>query len=769
MLLVRTPLPYPDESLSGFMIRVAEANGYESMADILSIAGVSNRWRGGWKLELDRIEKILNFNPGQLRPLSYTRSSAQSAKGFLLGRDISREHLAGAKPRVCPNCVDELGYISANWDLRFMIACPKHRRVAVFRCLECGKPLNLYRPKLLECRCGSDLRVSSTESVEDSVLELQAVLAARALKQECPSVSACGLPIADLAAMSLRTLLSIVAGLGAQRMENLGMVVNSLELVAEHAASALSLWPDGFRAFLRETGAAASQRNQDSTLNFRKAFGSLYDALFKRGLPSQEVEFLRKAFIEFGMDEWTNGYVDSRLLRGISTEGRRYQSISHLAKDLGIMPSTAKRWAREGLVPMAKIDHTTRRYVGVAGPVSVLRRADGKSFGNREASAFLGIPVSVLKALRESGHFEVRHIGKFLKSFHEADVRTFNDRCMAVADRNGPTNASLNIHASSITLGTALKTLHFLSHRSKRDVVVAFLEGDIRCLGRSGDRMGGILLDFEQVRKFQLDSRSTIFQSARSAIEVADMLRCNISVVASLVHQGLLEALPGIANLRVTATSCAAFRERYISANELAKRHGVGIRRVLGLCTAADIKMIAAKRTGGGSKQLFIRREDEGSIELYILARQEKVARQAKAPKRSSPRERLKIYFDNLRNAGALLPRRGRLPNKVAIAKAAEIDRNFLYKKECIALLGAFDVEDRFRASIGKRDDLADLNRYLAEIRRQGTLLPRMPGGKPNKRGIAAACGFRRNLFYSNPAIATTLEDFAWNEGVGKP
>jgi len=769
VLLVRTPLPYSDESLSGFMIRVTEANGYESMAEILDVAGVSNRWRGGWKLDLGRVENVLDFSPGQLCSISYTKSSAQSAKGLLLGQDISRTHLAGSKPRICPDCVEELGYISANWDLRFMLACPRHRRSAVFRCLECGKPLSLYRPKLLECSCGADLRNLPAEPVEEHVLELQAVLAAKALKQECSSESAYGLPMADLAAMSLRTLLSTVAGLGTQKLENLEMGINVLELMVGHAADALSQWPEGFRTLLRETGAVAKQRNPNTTLSFRKAFGGLYDGLVKRTRPSKEVEFLRKAFVEFGVDEWTDGYVDPRLLRGISTDGRRFQSISHLAKDLGVMPSTAQRWAREGLVPMTKIDHTARRYVGVAGSVSVPRRAEGKSFGDREASTFLGIPVSVLKALRESKHFEVRHIGKTLKSFHEADLRSFNDRCLAVADRNGEINTGLN--ASPIVLGTALKTLHFLSPQAKRDLIVAFLQGDIRCLGRRGDRMGGILLDVEQVRKFQMDSRSAIFQSARSAAEVADLLQCSSLVVASLVHQGFLEALPGIAYLRVTEASCAVFGGMYVSANEVAKRHAVGIRRVLGVCAAAGIEMLAAERPGERSGQHFLKRSDEAAITAEILRRKNEavIVRQRQEVGRVNSLEKLENYLLSLRKTGALLPRRAGLPNKVAIAKAAGVDRCLFYKKECMALLESFDAEDRNRASIEKRDDLAALKRYLVEIRCQGILLPRMAGGRPNKRAIAKACGFRRNIFYSDPTVAAALEDFARTESAGQP
>ncbi|OAN46354.1 hypothetical protein A6A04_20635 [Paramagnetospirillum marisnigri] len=339
----------------------------------------------------------------------------------------------------------------------------------------------------------------------------------------------------------------------------------------------------------------------------------------------------------------------------------------------------------------------------------------------------------------------------------------------AVADRNGETNTGLN--TSSIALGAALKTLHFLSPQAKRDLVVAFLQGDIRCLGRRGDRMGGVLLDVEQVRKFQMDSRSAIFQSARSAAEVADLLQCSSLVVASLVHQGFLEALPGIAYLRVTEASCAIFGGMYVSANEVAKRHAVGVRRVLRVCAAVGIEMIAAERSGEHSEQRFIKRSDETAIPAEMLRRKNEaiIVRQRKEVGRVNSLEKLENYLFGLRKTGALLPRRAGLPNKVVIAKAAGVDRNLFYKKECIALLESFDAEDRNRASIEKRDDLAAFKRYLVEIRRQGILLPRMTGGRPNKCVIAEACGFHRNIFYSNPTVAAALEDFARTESASQP
>ena len=35
-----------------------------------------------------------------------------------------------------------------------------------------------------------------------------------------------------------------------------------------------------------------------------------------------------------------------------------------------------------------------------------------------------------------------------------------------------------------------------------------------------------------------------------------------------------------------------------------------------------------------------------------------------------------------------------------------------------------------------------------------------MRGGQPNKRAIAAACGFSREAFYDSPRLASLLEEY---------
>lgn len=51
------------------------------------------------------------------------------------------------------------------------------------------------------------------------------------------------------------------------------------------------------------------------------------------------------------------------------------------------------------------------------------------------------------------------------------------------------------------------------------------------------------------------------------------------------------------------------------------------------------------------------------------------------------------------------------------------------------------------------------LRLYLANLRMSKATLP-MRGGQPNKRAIAAACGFSREAFYDNPRLAALLAEY---------
>jgi hypothetical protein len=492
---------------------------------------------------------------------------------------------------------------------------------------------------------------------------------------------------------------------------------------------------------------------KEKVSRFRRQFQTLTDALFKRRHPPVETDFLRRAIAEFGVDEWTKGPIDARLLRGMSLEGRRFQSISHAASHLGIMPSTARRLAADGTLRMTAIKTgKSRRFIGETTTEPLLKKAGGRTLGIRAAAALIGIPVSVLRALRSSGYYEAVHLATPRAGFHERDLMAFNEKCLTVVEPGG-------VLDDPISLGQVLRTFRTWNGTGKCDLVIAVLEGKVKSVDDSGQWVGDIKLEKAEVGRFLADNRFTQEKGSRSVREAMKFLQCSAAAIPALVEQGRLAGVQCKSGLRITQKSLDAFNATFVRAAEVALSKNTSPKRVVGCCQNSGIGMVVARSVEGRALQHFIRREDVDKIQ-WVPTRKATTAVKPRAVP-PDPLQLLQRYFDELRRGGGALPRRCRVPNKITIAKACGIDRSVFYSNaDAISLLETFDVEDRERALIEKRDDAGSLRGYLAGLVQKGVPIPQSASGKLNKFAIAAACGFHRNVLYRDKAMMAILAEF---------
>lgn len=71
------------------------------------------------------------------------------------GQTLGRQYfLTRSFPRVCPDCLRELGHCRIAWDMALTVACARHRRVLLDRCPSCLRVLSWNRPGLDICSCG---------------------------------------------------------------------------------------------------------------------------------------------------------------------------------------------------------------------------------------------------------------------------------------------------------------------------------------------------------------------------------------------------------------------------------------------------------------------------------------------------------------------------------------------------------------------------------------------------------------------------------------
>lgn len=169
-----TVLPYPQESLVGYIYRLAEARRPMTPGAIAVDCGMrrppSNRPRPG---TMDKLAELAGVPLDDIEPLGWgplNRNEVRFRGLVLPGRSIGlREQ---APRRVCPGCLAERAYHRAIWDFIFTSACPIHARTLLDTCRSCGRYLWWAGSDVTHCgRClGGNLTAFRTADVPEADL-----------------------------------------------------------------------------------------------------------------------------------------------------------------------------------------------------------------------------------------------------------------------------------------------------------------------------------------------------------------------------------------------------------------------------------------------------------------------------------------------------------------------------------------------------------------------------------------------------------------------
>ena len=191
----------PDEVLPGYLLRLAEANGYESIAALLRAAGINIRGLNtGYSSKL-RTDADALANLGRMAfgdPGHLSRHAATPLDGpalFLRECRVDSDAMLHERAQICPQCLAEHGYISEELELAPVTVCSTHKVLLVDECPDCGHPLDWKRSSLMACgQCGADLRMAPPTPVGADVCEVADDFAALAPFR---FVTHSGEPVAD--------------------------------------------------------------------------------------------------------------------------------------------------------------------------------------------------------------------------------------------------------------------------------------------------------------------------------------------------------------------------------------------------------------------------------------------------------------------------------------------------------------------------------------------------------------------------------------------
>lgn len=505
-LLVRHPAPYPTESLLGYVLRVSESNGYSSPWSVYRLAAMKSNEMKVPGVNIEKLARITSWPSVKLDTIAYSAPSGQPRWCRLLGHPVLPQDLNLSHPRFCPQCVREKGFLEAHWDLALMVACPIHRCLLVSSCPECGRRLRWFRHGLLECECGGDLSSWDLQSIPEAEASLVDMIRRKALSSPADANNPMGLPQDQLMAMGLRSMLLAIRTIAKHRIlaDGTGDSSNDKEIVSA-AARVLVEWPANFISLLEDIG---RQLPADISGGVGKQFGGIYWGLFRNKAmgDSKQTEFLRVAFLDFAMNHWGRGFVDHKIIQRMGGAGtKRFLTQAEFAARIGVQQSTAARLLKNSSLASKRVKCGAADRIVVDGDqVSIPTTWPGKIYRVRVAAKRLGISVSVLKAMKSSGIYEVNHLLPTRAGFHELDLIAFTRKLLDLVPD----------HKHSSIAGKEAVTLQSVlfgrrnSLEVKLAVVRALLSKTIPILGNSDGTVGGLTIDSSACLQAVTDAQS---------------------------------------------------------------------------------------------------------------------------------------------------------------------------------------------------------------------------------------------------------------------
>ena len=445
-LLVRHPAPFRTESLLGYILRLSEENGYTTPWSLLLVAQIRQHEARSTGMKVAKLAQICNRLQNELQSISYRWPGDRPRSCRLLGHLLTPWDLVVTRPKLCPECVMEKGFIEAHFDLALMTGCPVHRRSLLSRCPGCLNPLRWFRPGLLECDCGASLRNADLPAISGAEADLLDIMQRKTLGLPAGRDYASGLPGSYLEVMSLQPLLSLIGMLGRRRIvfDNDCDRRNSQRILFA-AARVLADWPTNFFRLLR--GITEGGPTNSSTGVARGRLGGVYRSLLnlRRIMPTEQADFLRIAFLDFIRNDLRPEFIDQKLMTRLRTDtSERFISRGAFARRYGIDTRAAARFVEDQGVPSRSFrwGESERKLIDSAA-ARLPPTIPGKIYRLQQAAAMIGISSGLLKHLKASGDFQVHHQLRTKPGFHELDIEAFIQKLKMLAPPMNPADLSL--------------------------------------------------------------------------------------------------------------------------------------------------------------------------------------------------------------------------------------------------------------------------------------------------------------------------------------
>lgn len=573
--LAVTPRPYPDESLVGYLYRLADLNAVTGGEVLKAFRAMSANDTDAW-LTADGAPPTWYDECRELR-----QPSTRSARAWNF-----------RSRKFCPLCLDEGRYWRAGWHLMLVTCCTRHQVELHDRCSACGNRFAAECMRSLCCTlCGEPLTKQRTDpsSMAPGALWLADQLTRRVAKSKTASRHISGhLTLPDFHELALRLG---VRDLSFNRNKPLKLRdAGALEIaypIADRAGSALMVWPRGFFLLL---DTIRDQCSRPSNWKIAQSLGPIYQDIY-RHLAQPQFNFVREGFESYVHERWDaplalrNRNFDPELVRR-----HRWVSIPEAAEKVGVDPALLQRMAEHNELPVREVEFQSGRTGRVVDFQAVEPQADRllHAMTLEQVAARLGLAEKRIRQLLEGDVLTV------IGGSPRAGERWWVDPISLESIKPG--RSLSGVPADQVTVAHLAKFLI-----SDGNEFVAFIRaiqsGDLPVLTPvPTDYVGSWLLDKEDVTSWRT-GRQEGGQTKYSIMEAAVQLGVKQEVAYALVRAGLLPVVMEAAGRRtaqwVIRSALDQFQRQFVFGVELAKEMQTSPKKLAQIMSTAGIQAAA--------------------------------------------------------------------------------------------------------------------------------------------------------------------------------
>ncbi len=407
-----------DESLPGYVIRLSHANCVRP-SFLMKQAALPTGYEFR-SADLDLLASLSASDPKALARASFAPDADQGGHQFN-GSALTRPHFLTDGARVCPECVQERGYIDRLWHLRAYAACHRHGKLLIDRCEGCARPIRWLRRKLHQCDCGHVW--APGDQAPPAVVEISSRFAEAA-------------PCIDVdPRRTLAGLVTIVwffgcsgfvdprrRGVVARCAADVGVAVEVLTQGAPFIAD----WQQSFEGWAHDQFQA-----QGARIGLHRDFG--HELARLRNTFAEQCPFVIDEVRNYFSHHWQGYLLRRQSYFCVGPKVARFIPASDAAKKLGVRVQRIWEFVEAGQLSAGKRSAGSRTYRVIrADAVEALRRHFASLLTPTEAANALGISLTRFRQLDRAGFITAEQIISQTKRFNPKSLRQF---CHALASQ----------------------------------------------------------------------------------------------------------------------------------------------------------------------------------------------------------------------------------------------------------------------------------------------------------------------------------------------